>query len=629
METQQTTNRLEPEEHQEGSKHLKAGTLLVNRYLIQGILGMGGMGAVYKARDMHFPNVTKPVAVKEMVNQALDPVVQKTIVRNFEREANLLASLDHVSIPTIFDYFTLKERSYLVLEFIEGKDLEKIIMQSKEFLPEEDIITWAIELCDVLSYLHSHQPQPIVFRDMKPSNIIITPQNHAVLVDFGIAKQFQVGHKGTMIGTEGYSPPEQYRGEATPQADIYALGATLHHALTRRDPRLEPPFSFGERPIRAINPGVSPELERIVNKALEYMPENRYQSAEEMKRDLLHLAKTTGYFQKIAPLPSAKLTEEIDIQPFWRFECEDEVRGSPICHNGVVYIGSYDQNLYAIDAHQGKMIWKYATEGGVVSRPAIYEGCIVFGSEDHRVHSVLMRTGKVNWTYYTEAPVRSSPHIAEGHAFIGSDDGHLHAINLLTGRQAWRVDFGASIRSTPTVFNDLIYFGTESGDFYCLDFSGSIKWRFQAKSGIISSPAISKGMIFFASKDATLYALDITTGWPAWRLKLGKPSISSPYIEGHLLFVGCTDGYIYCFDITTVKELWKFSTHHQVNGSPIVYKDSLYCGSVDGTLYCLEYHTGRLRWKFPTKGPITGTPVAFEDRVVFGSTDHFVYALPI
>ncbi len=233
-------------------KQLQPGSILVNRYAIQEVIGVGGMGSVYRARDLHFPNVVKLVAVKEMINQARDPLVRQTIVQNFEREANILVTLEHPSIPRIFDYFTHNERSYLVLEYIPGKDLEELLVQAQNFFPEEQIIQWAIELCDVLCFLHNHKPDPIIFRDMKPSNIMVNQKNHIILVDFGIAKNFRDGQKGTMIGTEGYSPPEQYRGEASPQADIYALGATLHHALTRKDPRLEPPFTFGDRPIRQI-----------------------------------------------------------------------------------------------------------------------------------------------------------------------------------------------------------------------------------------------------------------------------------------------------------------------------------------------------------------------------------------
>ena len=202
------------------------------------------MGSVYRARDLHFPSVVKLVAIKEMINRAPDPLVRKTVVQNFEREANILATLNHPSIPPIYDYFSGDNRSYLVLEFVHGHDLEAIINETGGFLTEERVLGWAIELCDVLSFLHSHKPDPIIFRDMKPSNVMVNPTDHIILVDFGIAKPFQVGQKGTMIGTEGYSPPEQYRGEAGPLADVYALGATIHHALSRRDPRLEPPFSI-------------------------------------------------------------------------------------------------------------------------------------------------------------------------------------------------------------------------------------------------------------------------------------------------------------------------------------------------------------------------------------------------
>jgi outer membrane protein assembly factor BamB/tRNA A-37 threonylcarbamoyl transferase component Bud32 len=627
VETHDIAQGLDKGAEGDSSHQLQSGITLVDRYLIQGVLGIGGMGAVYRARDLHFPNVTKLVAVKEMVNRALDPIVRGTIVRNFEREANLLASLDHRAIPRIYDFFSLNERSYLVEEYVNGHDLETIINNNNDFIAEERVIRWAIELCDVLDYLHSHMPEPIIFRDMKPSNVMVNTHDHIVLVDFGIAKHFQAGQKGTMIGTEGYSPPEQYRGEASPLADIYALGATIHHILTRRDPRLEPPFSFSERPICQINQNISPILETVVNTALKYNVEDRYQSAKDMKDALMGVARETGVLSNVS-LPTQLIpASEAGVKPIWEFECEDEVRGSANYHKGIVYAGCYDNNLYAINAENGEFKWKYPTEGGIVSKPAVSEETLVFGSEDMRLHSIYLRNGKLNWTFYTKGAIRSSPYIAEGHIFIGSDDGHLYAINSNTGRQAWRSDGGSPIRSTPLVDNDLIYFGTELGDFYCLDYSGAAKWRFKAKRAVTSSPKIMSGAIYFGSVDSTLYALDAKTGWIIWRIRLGKPTISTPWIEENLLFIGAIDGVIYCFDLSSSREVWRYSTDHQVTGSPIVHKDSLYCGSVDGHLYCLEFRTGRLRWKFETQGPITGTPVAHGDVIYIGSTDHRIYAL--
>ncbi|MEW5942048.1 MAG: serine/threonine-protein kinase, partial [Chloroflexota bacterium] len=569
------------------------------------------------------PNVVKLVAVKEMINMAPDPLVRQTIVQNFEREANLLATLSHPSIPRIYDYFSQDDRSYLVLEFIHGKDLEAIISDADGFLPEDQVMTWGIQLCDVLAYLHSHKPDPIIFRDMKPSNVMINNNSDVILVDFGIAKKFQVGVKGTMIGTEGYSPPEQYRGEATHLADLYALGATLHHALTRRDPRLEPPFSFNERPIRKINPAVSAELETVVNTALQYNPEERFPSAGDMKEALLTAGRKTGLLSR---MPTTNLAGA-SVKPLWAFACEDDVRGSPAYYQGTLFVGSYDNNLYALNAADGKFLWKYPTDGGVVSRPAAYDGNVYFGSEDRRLHVVGARSGKVSWTYYTDGPIRSSPRIAEGHVFIGSDDHYLHAVNLTTGRAAWKFETTAPVRSTPFVANELAYAGNENGDFYAVDFRGVMKWRFQAKRAVTSSPVAEGQAVYFASMDGTLYALDARNGWIVWRFRLGKGSIVSPAVAENLIFAGASDGFIYAVEAQSAKEMWRFRTEHQVSGSPVVYKDALYCGSVDGQLYCLEYRTGRLRWKFATKGPITGTPLVYDDIVYITSTDHHIYAL--
>ncbi len=630
METQQFNQQPESGNQLATSAQLSPGTNLVNRYLIQDVIGIGGMGSVYRARDLHFPNVVKLVAVKEMVNQSPDPMVRQTIVQNFEREANILATLSHPSIPRIYDYFTLENRSYLALEFINGHDLEVILNQTEGFISDEQVLDWAIQLCDVLSFLHNHKPDPIIFRDMKPSNVMVNQYNHIILVDFGIAKSFQTGQKGTMIGTEGYSPPEQYRGEASVQADVYSLGATLHHILSRRDPRLEPPFTFSERPIRKINPNVSVEIETVISTALQYNVEDRFKSVDDFKQSLISAGRKTGLLNRIAanqPTTNGTAVNAGGIKPVWAFQCEDEIRGTPLYLDGLLYTGCYDNNLYALDAANGEFQWKYATNGGVVSRPASFEDNIIFGSEDKYVHAVNSRTGKMTWLYQTDGRIRSSGRIAGGHIFIGSDDKYIHAINQASGRLAWRCEVGDEVRSTPFIVDDLIYFGSEGGELLCVNFRGETKWRFKAKRAITSSPWVQDNVVFFNSMDNYLYALDAKSGWMLWRFRMEKASIVSPYVSNTIVFTGSSDGNIYAVDAHSAKEMWRFKTENQVNGSPIIYKDAVYVGSVDNYLYCLESRTGRLRWKFESKGPITGTPCAYDDFLYFGSTDHFIYAL--
>ena len=583
------------------------------------------MGTVYRARDTNFKAI-RLVAIKEMISQITDPLVRKKIYTNYERESNILATLRHQSVPRIYDYFIRDERAYLVMEFVQGRDLDEILAETTTFFSEAQVITWGVELCDVLHYLHSHKPDPIIFRDIKPSNIMITPQNHIMVVDFGIAKIFDPTQKNTMIGTQGYSPPDQYRGEATPMVDVYALGATLHHLLTLRDPRLEAPFSFNERPIREINNGVSEELVAVIDKALEYNPENRYESAEEMKEALLNAARKTGTLLE-SLLPTASISLKGGVKSLWEFDCEDEIRGTPLFNNGILYVPCYDNNLYALDASNGEFKWKYPAEGGIPGKPAVLDSNVYFGSEDYRLHAVSTRSGNIVWAYYAEGPIRSSPRITQGHVFVGSDDGFLHAVSVSTGRASWKMDAAAEIRSTPCITQEHVYFGTEDGEVIALDFGGEVKWRFRAKRAVTSSPAVANDIVYFTSLDSTLYALDANTGWAHWRFRLGRGSISSPIVVNNMLYVGAADKVLYCINSQSSKEIWRFNAEHQFTSSPTFYKDAIYAGSIDGNMYCLDAKTGQVRWQFATGGPITGTAVANDNMIFFGSLDKKVYAL--
>jgi outer membrane protein assembly factor BamB len=625
----------------QAESNLKPGVTLQNRYLIQSVLGVGGMGSVYKARDMHFPNVTKLVAVKEIINLA-DPSMRELVVRTFEREANLLAELNHPSIPKVYDYFTQNDKSFLVMEYIDGKDLEAYLNETTGLINEETVVEWAIQLCDVLSYLHNHKPEPVIFRDMKPSNVMLDHHNHVRLIDFGIARGFQAGQKGTMIGTEGYSPPEQYRGEASPTGDIYALGATVHHLLTRQDPRVEPPFSFSDRPIRKVNPEVSIELEAIINTSLNYNPMERFPSAQAMKEALITMrrAKTGVLLNPLigaaptgvaatagAPAAVKAAAPTGEVTPVWVFKCEDEIRGNPLVANNMVYVGVYDNNLYAVNATEGKLLWKYATDGGLPGSPAIHQDLLFIGSEDKRLHAISAKSGKIQWTYYTEGPVRSSPRVAEGHIFIGSDDAHLHAVNLSTGRRAWRIQATDAIRCRPAVSTDRVYFGCESGEFYCADFGGETKWRQKAKRALTSSPLLHQGVLYVGSMDGQVYAFNAQDGWPVWRFRANKPIISSGAVDGNLLFIGSVDNSLYAVDIRSGNKAWSFETGGQVTSSPAVNKGVVYVGSVDGYAYAVEISSGKLKWKFRSGGPITSSPVVANDIVYIGSFDHNLYAL--
>ncbi|HET8852995.1 MAG TPA: tetratricopeptide repeat protein, partial [Ktedonobacteraceae bacterium] len=259
---------------------LPGQTLLVSRYQLESRIGQGGMGAVYKAADTRFNN--RAIAIKEMSKAGLSSVQRQEAEAAFEHEARLLADLLHPNLPRIYDHFTENERSYLVMDFIDGKTIEEDLEQAGGGpLPVDQVINWAEQLCDVLSYLHNRQPA-IIFRDLKPANVMVDDSGHVFLIDFGIARFFKPGklHDTIALGSPGYAAPEQYgKSQSTPRSDLYSLGALLHHLLTGLDPS-EQPFFF--RPASQVNPAVSPGLELLLAQMLQMDPDHRPASAQEV-----------------------------------------------------------------------------------------------------------------------------------------------------------------------------------------------------------------------------------------------------------------------------------------------------------------------------------------------------------
>ena len=606
---------------------LEQGTVLQGRYEILKVLGVGGMGAVYKARDRRFAPIERICAVKEIFSD-LSPAALQESVSSFNREAQILATLNHPAIPKVYDYFTEGQRSYLVMEFVEGKDLETILRETPGFLPVETVVDWALQLCDVLQYLHSQKPNPIIFRDLKPSNIMLTPEGRIVLVDFGIARIFQRGIRGTMVGTEGYAPPEQYRGIMDPRSDIYSLGATLHHLLTKIDPRTEPPFSFQERPIRAINPAVPPALEAVIMKALEYEMDKRFSSAEEMRAAII---KAFGSKRPLTAPVFIRLREEEaqEIKPLWTFQCEDEIRSSPAVAGRAVYIGSYDYNLYALDSATGKMLWKYPTKGGVVSTPLIWRGMLFFGSEDGNLYALDLTSGRTLWVFSTEGKIRSSPKVYGETLFFGSDDANFYALEAASGHLKWVFTTGGAVRSSPALFQDRVIFGSDDGFIYALKASdGYPVWRHYCGRRVVSSPTVWEHYFFIGGFDFYVYAFNALSGWVAWRYKTGKPVVSSPAVAERIVYIGSADGNLYAFRVEDGKLLWKYTTGDQVISSPRVEEGRVYFGSVDGFIYCVDAFKGELVWRFRTGGPVVSSAALAGGTVYIGSCDGKLYALP-
>lgn len=266
------------------------GTVIDGKYEILKEIGHGGMSTVYLAMDKH---LNKQWAVKE-IRKSGKGKNDEVVINSLLAEANMMKRLDHPSLPRIVDIIDNGITIYVVMDYIEGDSLDKYL-QEYGAQPEDRVIEWAKQICDALSYLHSQKP-PIIYRDMKPANVMLKPEGNIKIIDFGIAREYKEQNLSdtTVLGTKGYAPPEQYSGQTDPRSDIFALGMTMHHLLTGIDPRNGEPYA----PVRNWNPELSEGIEIIIDKCVEPAVENRYQNCADLLYDLEHPDLITRGFKK-------------------------------------------------------------------------------------------------------------------------------------------------------------------------------------------------------------------------------------------------------------------------------------------------------------------------------------------
>ncbi|MEQ8186692.1 MAG: serine/threonine-protein kinase [Candidatus Eremiobacterota bacterium] len=268
---------------------LETGTILNNIYRVVRLLGSGAMGNVYLVERI---DDDRRFVVKELIFSESCGIDADTAKEIFFREAEFMIKFNHPGLPKTYGIFTEKELNYLTMDYIEGRTLEEILNGSEKPLSEEKAIKWIGELCEILDYLHNGFNVPVVYRDLKPSNIIITPDDRVKLVDFGLARLYNPDKNTDTFsyGSPGYAAPEQYRGrgQSSPQSDVYGLGVILFQMVTLYDPSVKP-FTFP--PAKTLNSSVKPGLEEIIRHAIEMEPLKRYISVKDFRDSLL---KYTG-----------------------------------------------------------------------------------------------------------------------------------------------------------------------------------------------------------------------------------------------------------------------------------------------------------------------------------------------
>jgi outer membrane protein assembly factor BamB len=344
------------------------------------------------------------------------------------------------------------------------------------------------------------------------------------------------------------------------------------------------------------------------------------------RHDITH----TGYSTSTAPITN---------QILWSYATGGIVRSSPAVEfGGMVFVGSQDGKVYALNATTGKQIWNYTTglfmgmfHGSVLSSPAVDGGVVFVGAYDGKVYALNATTGNQIWNYATgwDGLVVSSPAVDGGVVFVGSENGHVYALNETTGALVWDHPTLGMIESSPAIDNGMVFVGSDDTSVYALnEVTGDLVWSYATERGIIkSSPAVAGGVVFVGSDDDNVYALNETTGALKWKFKTGGPVESSPAVAGGLVFVGSDDGRVYALNpLKNGSPVWSCLTQGMVKSSPAVAGGVVFVGSDDGTVYALDAATGKQIWTYTSGGMVHSSPAVAGGVVFVGSDDGTVYA---
>ncbi|WP_328406415.1 PQQ-binding-like beta-propeller repeat protein (plasmid) [Streptomyces sp. NBC_00390] len=324
------------------------------------------------------------------------------------------------------------------------------------------------------------------------------------------------------------------------------------------------------------------------------------------------------------PSPSRMPGEEI-----WSFLTNSLVSSSPAVANGVVYVGSWDRWLYAVDTDTERESWSFRTGYFVSSSPVVVDGVVYVGSDDGKLYAVGADSGKQRWSFPTGDAVRSSPVVVDGVVYVGSNDGKLYAVGADTGKQRWSFPTGGAVRSSPVVVDGVVYVGSNDGKLYAVGAdSGKQRWSFPTGGAVRSSPAVVDGVVYVGSNDGKLYAVGADSGKQRWSFPTGIWVFSSPAVVDGVVYVGSDDGKLYAVGADTGKQRWSFPTGDALESSPAVADGVVYVGSNVRKLYAVNADTGKKIWSFLTSyGDVTSSPTVADGVVYFGGDDGKLYAV--
>jgi outer membrane protein assembly factor BamB len=637
------------------------GRQLGNYRLLQ-MVGQGGAADVYLGEHIHLGTLA---AIKVLRLQ-----IGKSEQEDFLQEARIIARLLHPHIVRVLDFGIEGHLPFLVMDYAPHGSLRQYYPKGT-LLPRALMIEYVKQAAQALQYAHERK---IIHRDVKPENMLLDSNWQLLLSDFGISAITH--HTSTAItqksldsstsGTIPYMAPEQILGHPHPSSDQYALGVVVYEWLCGSSPFKGDAFAVMYQhvhepppPLREQHVAISPELERVVLRALAKDPRQRFATIEDF-------AQALEQADQAQEAPTLITPRQPIMQPI-------RVKEPPPQHKSSSRRRSMTSVLIAVALilavgsvafyFSSSLIFSYATIGTPTPHAsstiqhqtttpartptiATYDAAAVngvmdgFDAQHTRVnpYEKTLTSSNVShlvlaWKAPTGGAIGSAATVANGIVYINansstSHNGSMYAFDVKTGAMLWKAPIGSyDFGCAPTVANGVVYMGSFDNNLYAFNArTGAVLWKAPTTGRIGSSPTLVNGVIYIGSDDGSLYAFEASDGTKLWSHPTGSTIFSSPAVANGLVYVGSNDHKLYALDAKTGTPRWTFTTGNQVISSPTVANGIVYVGSNDHTFYALNAQTGVIRWKAQTGASITSSPAVANGLVYVGSEDKNLYA---